>query len=76
LRRSRSRNCSVLLADKRMSIEHLQHLLYEQSGLLGLSGLSPSMEDLLAQLSDPTTVEAVEFYCYQARWHLVALNNR
>jgi acetate kinase len=62
-----------LLTEKRMRIKQVQQLLYEESGLLGLSGLSSSMEDLLGQLSEPAAVEAVEFYCYQARRHLAAL---
>jgi acetate kinase len=62
-----------LLTEKRMRIKQVQQLLYEESGLLGLSGLSSSMEDLLGQLSEPAAVEAVEAYCYQARRHLAAL---
>ncbi|HEY7747581.1 MAG TPA: acetate/propionate family kinase [Aestuariivirgaceae bacterium] len=62
-----------LLTEKAMSVQRIQHLLYEESGLLGLSAISPSMQDLLAQLSEPTAFQAVEYYCYQARRHLGAL---
>jgi acetate kinase len=62
-----------LLGKKHMSVQRVQHLLYEESGLLGLSELSSNMEDLLKQLSKPSVAEAVEFYCYQARRQLAAL---
>ena len=62
-----------LLAEKRLGIKRVQHLLYEESGLLGVSGLSSSMEDLLKQISSPEAAEAIDFYCYQARQHLAAL---
>jgi acetate kinase len=62
-----------LIAEKGLSVERIQHLLYEESGLLGLSALTPNMQDLLKQLSEPTAIQAIEFYCYQARRHLTAL---
>jgi acetate kinase len=62
-----------LLAEKKMSIEQVQHMLYESSGLLGVSGLTPSMEDLLKQSSKEEAAEAVEFYCYQSRRQLAGL---
>ncbi len=62
-----------LLAEKGMTVGRVQHLLYEESGLLGLSGLSRNMQDLLARRAEPAAVEAVDFFCYQARRHLGAL---
>jgi acetate kinase len=62
-----------LLAEKGMSVERLERLLYEESGLLGVSGRSRDMQDLLACASEPAAVEAVEFFCYQARRHVAAL---
>jgi len=62
-----------LLAEKGMTVERIQRLLYEESGLLGLSGLSRNMQDLLARTAEPAAVEAVEAFCYQARRHLAAL---
>ena len=62
-----------LLAEKGMTVEQVQHLLYEESGLLGLSGASRNMQDLLARPAEPAAVEAVEVFCYQARRHLAAL---
>jgi acetate kinase len=63
------------LAEQGMTVERVQHLLYEQSGLLGLSGLSRNMQDLLARSSDPTAVEAIDVFCYQARRHLAGLTS-
>jgi acetate kinase len=63
-----------LLVERQMSPENVQALLYEQSGLLGLSGISRNMEELLTRMTDePAAAEAVGFFCYQARKHLAAL---
>ncbi len=63
-----------LLMEKGMTAEQVQHLLYEQSGLLGLSDLSRNMQELLACVgAEAATAEAIEFFCYQARKHLAAL---
>jgi acetate kinase len=62
-----------LLAEKGMAVEHVQRLLYEESGLLGLSGLSRNMQDLLVRPTQPAAIEAVEAFCYQACRHLAAL---
>ncbi|MGD9583249.1 MAG: acetate/propionate family kinase [Lysobacterales bacterium] len=56
-----------------LGLEALQHLLYEESGLLGVSGLSRNMQDLLARPDLPAAVEAVELFCYRARAQLAAL---
>jgi acetate kinase len=62
-----------LLAEKGMGVERLERLLYEESGLLGVSGRSRDMQDLLACASEPAAGEAVAFFCYQARRHVGAL---
>ena len=63
-----------LLMEKGMTAEQVQHLLYEQSGLLGLSDLSRNMRELLVRSgSEAAAAEAVGFFCYQARKHLAAL---
>ena len=62
-----------LLTEKSMTAERIHHLLYEESGLLGLSGLSRNMQDLLALPAEPAAIEAIDFFCYQARRHLAAL---
>lgn len=62
-----------LLAEKGMTVERVQRLLYEESGLLGVSGLSRNMQDLLTRSAEPAAVEAVDLFCYQARRQLAAL---
>jgi len=51
-----------LLREKGMSAEDLETLLYKQSGLLGLSGVSADMRDLLAS-DRPEAQQAVEMFC-------------
>lgn len=64
----------LYLADQLgMPIRRVEKLLYEESGLLGISGLSRNMQDLLAKGDDPAASEAVEFFCLQARKHVGAL---
>ncbi|KUO65390.1 MAG: acetate kinase [Alphaproteobacteria bacterium BRH_c36] len=62
-----------LLIEKKMQPEALQHLLYEQSGLLGLSGLSRNMSDLLEHQEMPAAREAIDYFCHHARRHLAGL---
>ncbi|MDF9391990.1 MULTISPECIES: acetate/propionate family kinase [Methylococcus] len=47
-----------------MDTRTLSDLLYKRSGLLGLSGLSGDMRDLLAS-ARPEAAEAVEYFCYR-----------
>lgn len=61
-----------LLENKRMSIAALTHLLYRESGLLGVSGISQDMRVLLAS-SEPAAVEAVDLFCYRAILEIGAL---
>jgi acetate kinase len=42
----------------------LEAMLYEESGLLGVSGISSDMRELLAS-SDPRAAEAVDLYVYR-----------
>lgn len=62
-----------LLIEKRMAPDALQRLLYNESGLLGLSGLSRNMADLLFQQDVPEAAEAINFFCHHARRHLAGL---
>jgi acetate kinase len=48
-----------------MDVRALEHLLYHQSGLLGVSGISNDMRALLAS-DDPHALEAVELFVYRA----------
>lgn len=62
-----------LLMEKGMSAEAVQKLLYERSGLLGVSGVSSDMRQLLSQDNNPAAAEAIDLFCYRARQHLAAL---
>jgi acetate kinase len=62
-----------LLTEKDMTAGQVQQVLYKQSGLLGVSGLSSNMQELLARSDSVAATEAVDFFCYQARKHLAAL---
>ncbi|MEQ9145603.1 MAG: acetate/propionate family kinase [Parvibaculaceae bacterium] len=62
-----------LLIEKQMSPKALRTLLYDASGLLGISGLSRNMADLLARQDTPEAAEAVAFFCHHARRHLAGL---
>jgi acetate kinase len=53
-----------LLDHDGMSRETLQQLLYEQSGLLGVSGLSSDMRVLLSS-TDPRAAEAIDLFVYR-----------
>jgi acetate kinase len=52
------------LTQERMSAEDLSNLLHHRSGLLGISGMSADMRDLLASPAEGAK-EAVEYYCYR-----------
>ena len=54
-----------LLENKGMGLKELTDLLYKQSGLLGVSGISQDMRTLLAS-DDPAANDAVELFCYRA----------
>ena len=52
-----------LLQAKAMSAAAIQHLLYDRSGLLGVSGLSSDMRELSAS-ADPRAREAIDLFVY------------
>jgi acetate kinase len=62
----------ALMRDEHLSLEGLEDLLYRKSGLLGLSGISADMRDLLAS-PKPEAREAVDYYCYSAARHAASL---
>lgn len=55
-----------------MSASEVETLLYKKSGLLGLSGISNDMRDLLAS-PDPRAKQAVDYFVYQAAKSIGAL---
>jgi acetate kinase len=55
-----------LLREKNFTASGVAELVNEKSGLLGLSGVSADMQDLLAQERDnPAAAEAIAVFCYQ-----------
>ncbi|MGY4458206.1 acetate/propionate family kinase [Bradyrhizobium sp. LB13.1] len=50
---------------EKMSVEDVQRLLYHESGLLGVSGISSDMRVLLAS-GEPAAREAVELFTFRA----------
>ena len=61
-----------LMRERSMSADEVEHLLYYQSGLLGVSGVSSDMRELLAS-KDPRAREAVELFAYRAARELGSL---
>ena len=62
-----------LLDQKGMSTGDVQRLLYKESGLLGLSGLSSDMRTLL-ESDSPEAAQAVDYYAFRARREIGALS--
>jgi acetate kinase len=54
----------LYLMDRGMGAEELTRLLYRESGLLGLSGVSHDMRTLLAS-SDPRAADAIAYYTHR-----------
>lgn len=64
-----------LLQHGKMSVDAIREMVNRQSGLLGVSGLSDDMQELLeAEARDQRAHEAIELFCYQARRHIGALS--
>ncbi len=61
-----------LMTQQGMSAAQVQTMLYEQSGLLGVSGLSKDMRQLEAS-DDPRAREAIDLFVYRIRCELGAL---
>jgi acetate kinase len=55
-----------------MDATAIERTVYKESGLLGVSGVSNDMRDLLAS-PDPRAAEAVELFCYHVAKHLGTL---
>jgi acetate kinase len=53
-----------LMREKRMSTDEITALLYHQSGLLGVSGVSSDMRALAAS-DDPHAKEAIDYFIYR-----------
>jgi acetate kinase len=53
-----------LMRERGLGHEELTDLLYNRSGLKGVSGISSDMRELLAS-DDPRAAEAIDLYCYR-----------
>ncbi len=61
-----------LVQQRGMSVPEIEKLLYQQSGLLGVSGISNAMQDLQAS-DDPRAKLAMDLFCYRAAAEIAAL---
>lgn len=61
-----------LMSEKGMDAKAISDLLYKKSGLLGLSGLSNDMRDLLASAA-PEAKEAIEYFVTRVRREIGAM---
>jgi acetate kinase len=61
-----------LMDERGLSPRDVEHLLYAQSGLLGVSGVSSDMRTLLAS-DAPRARLAIDLYCYRIRRELGSL---
>jgi acetate kinase len=63
-----------LLLDRNLSPVEVNNLVNFQSGLLGVSGVSRDMKDLLRVAStNPNAAEAIDLFCYTAKKHLASM---
>jgi acetate kinase len=54
-----------LMQEKGLSVKELERILYKESGLLGVSGITNDMKELI-ESKDPKAKEAVDLFCYRA----------
>ncbi|HSR12592.1 MAG TPA: acetate/propionate family kinase, partial [Thermodesulfobacteriota bacterium] len=63
-----------LFKEKSLDLEAVNHVVNKEGGLLGISGVSPAMEELLRlEAKNKNAAEAVDLFCYQARKFLGSL---
>lgn len=63
-----------LLTERGLGVEAVTNLVNKRGGLLGVSGTSGDMRELLDRVADdPRAAEAVELFCYTAKKWLGAL---
>lgn len=61
-----------MLREMGMTADEVEDVLYRQSGLLGISGISSDMR-MLERSGDPRAEEAIELFCYRAAMTLSGL---
>lgn len=64
----------LYLQQQGMSLNDLEHMLYQESGLLGVSGLSTDMRVLLAS-DDSRAAEAIELFTFRVAREVAAMAN-
>ncbi|RFA31417.1 acetate kinase [Alkalilimnicola ehrlichii] len=62
-----------LMQNEGMSVEEVEELLYRRSGLLGMSGISSDMRELLDKEDDPRACRALDVYTYRAQREIGSL---
>jgi acetate kinase len=63
-----------LLKEKGLEFSAVNRMVNKEGGLLGVSGLSPAIKELLeVEANNPKAAEAIELFCYQARKFIGAL---
>ncbi len=55
-----------------LTSDDVQHMLYEQSGLLGLSGVSNDVKTLLAS-PEPAAAFAIDYFAYRTAQQVAAM---
>lgn len=62
-----------LMEEKQYSIQQVLHLLYLESGLLGVSGISNDVKTLL-ESDNVNAIDAINLFCYRAALELGSLS--
>lgn len=62
----------LFFLQQKMTAEQITHLLYNESGLLGVSGISSNIGDLLSS-TKAEAIEAIDLFCYKAAREIGAL---
>ncbi len=62
-----------LMKEKGYDAGKIEHLVNHESGLLGVSSISPDMKTLLDNRKDPKAYQAVKMFCYQLRKYIGSL---
>lgn len=57
-----------------MAVDELQHMLYQESGLLGVSGISADMRVLLAS-DEPRASDAIDLFTFRVAREVAAMAN-
>jgi len=61
-----------LVQQRGLTVPEIEELLYQKSGLLGVSGISNAMQELEAS-DDPRAALAIDLFCYRAASEIAAL---